>query len=171
MDYATLVKKLALPARFTAPAAVRPRRRGPILAAVPVERRWDRHHAGAGRPARARPGHARAALRRGARAVIATPRGQNPAGGAVDDGRGRALRSVLAKHPSVLVIEDDYVASVAGSRDALAERGVEAAGKTGLDVWVPLADEAAAVCELLVQGWAVSPGERYRFRTAPGDSP
>ena len=22
--------------------------------------------------------------------------------------------------------------------------------------------------ELLVQGWAVSPGERYRFRSAPG---
>ena len=33
---------------------------------------------------------------------------------------------------------------------------------------MPLADEAAAVRELLSQGWAVSPGERYRFRTAPG---
>jgi DNA-binding transcriptional MocR family regulator len=33
---------------------------------------------------------------------------------------------------------------------------------------VPLADEAAAVRELLVQGWAVSPGERYRFQSAPG---
>ena len=51
---------------------------------------------------------------------------------------------------------------------ALAARGVEAAGDSGLGVWVPLADEAAAVRELLVQGWAVSPGERYRFRSAPG---
>ena len=51
---------------------------------------------------------------------------------------------------------------------ALAARGVEAAGDSGLGVWVPLADEAAAVGELLVQGWAVSPGERYRFHSAPG---
>jgi DNA-binding transcriptional MocR family regulator len=31
-----------------------------------------------------------------------------------------------------------------------------------------MVDEAAAVRELLVQGWAVAPGERYRFRTPPG---
>jgi hypothetical protein len=31
-----------------------------------------------------------------------------------------------------------------------------------------MVDEAAAVRDLLVQGWAVAPGERYRFRTAPG---
>jgi DNA-binding transcriptional MocR family regulator len=195
------------------------------------------------------------ALRRGARAVINTPRGQNPTGVAIDPARGSALRSVLSHHPDVLVIEDDYVARVGGApyvpvhradgrwavvrslskvlgpdlrvavvagdaltisriegrqrlgpgwvshilqqiaayflRDkatarllaragrtyaerrtalvsALAGRGVEAAGDSGLGVWVPLADEAAAVRELLVQGWAVSPGERYRFRTAPG---
>lgn len=195
------------------------------------------------------------ALRRGARAVIATPRGQNPTGVSVDPSRGHALRAVLASHPDVLVIEDDYVARVAGapyvpvhSADgrwavvrslskvlgpdlriavvagdpltisriegrqrlgpgwvshilqqvaalllrekataqllaraervyaerrlalvaALSARGIEAAGDSGLGVWVPLAEEAAAVSELLVQGWAVSPGERYRFRSAPG---
>ena len=54
-------------------------------------------------------------MRRGARAVIATPRGQNPTGAAVDPARGRALRAVLAGHPDVLVIEDDYVARVAGA--------------------------------------------------------
>jgi DNA-binding transcriptional MocR family regulator len=51
---------------------------------------------------------------------------------------------------------------------ALARRGIDAAGDSGLGVWIPLADEAAAVGELLATGWAVSPGERYRFRTAPG---
>ena len=51
---------------------------------------------------------------------------------------------------------------------ALAARGIEAAGDSGLGVWVPLAEEAAAVGGLLVQGWAVSPGERYRIRSAPG---
>jgi DNA-binding transcriptional MocR family regulator len=196
-----------------------------------------------------------AALRRGARAVIATPRGQNPTGAALDPARGRALRTVLARYPGVLVIEDDYVAWVAGAAyvpvhdaegrwavvrslskvigpdlrlavvagdpltisriegrqrlgpgwvshvlqqvawlllrkktterllaraervygerraalvSALAAREVEAAGDSGLGVWVPLADEAAAVRELLVRGWAVSPGERYRFHGPPG---
>ena len=51
---------------------------------------------------------------------------------------------------------------------ALASRGIEAAGDSGLGVWIPLADEAAAVRELLVQGWAISPGERYRFHSPPG---
>jgi DNA-binding transcriptional MocR family regulator len=196
-----------------------------------------------------------AALRRGARAVITTPRGQNPTGAAVDPERGRELREVLAVNPDVLAIEDDYVAWVSGApyvpvhaptgrwavvrslskvlgpdlrialvagdpltvsriegrqrlgpgwvshllqrlaaevlRDrrtaprlaeaertyaarrqalveALAERGIEASGNSGIGVWIPLPDEAAVVRELLVEGWAVSPGERYRFRTAPG---
>ena len=51
---------------------------------------------------------------------------------------------------------------------ALATRGIATAGDSGLGVWLPLAGEAAAARELLAQGWAVSPGERYRFRTAPG---
>jgi DNA-binding transcriptional MocR family regulator len=196
-----------------------------------------------------------AALRRGARAVIVTPRGQNPTGAAIDAERARALRVVLGSYPDVLTIEDDYVARVAGApyvpvhnaegrwavvrslskvlgpdlrvatvagdaltisriegrqrlgpgwvsqilqqlavlllRDrtaarllsraaktyaerrqslvaALQERGIVAMGDSGLGVWVPLADEAAAVRELLGQGWAVSPGERYRFESAPG---
>jgi DNA-binding transcriptional MocR family regulator len=201
------------------------------------------------------PGLLEAALRRGARAVIATPRGQNPTGASVDPERGESLRALLAQHPEVLVIEDDYVARVAGApyvplheergrwavvrslskvlgpdlrlavvagdpltisriegrqrlgpgwashllqqvaahllRDkaakqlltrakrvyaerrhalvsALAAHGIDAHGESGLGVWVPLADEAAAVRELLVQGWAVSPGERYRFDSPPG---
>jgi DNA-binding transcriptional MocR family regulator len=196
-----------------------------------------------------------AALRRGARAVITTPRGQNPTGASVGPSRSRALRAVLARHPEVLVIEDDYVARIADAPyvpvhrpdgrwavvrsmskvlgpdlrialvagdpltisrtegrqhlspgwvshilqqvaallldddatagllaraertyaerrqalvSALAARGIEAAGDSGLGVWVPLADEAAAVSGLLLQGWAVSPGERYRIRSAPG---
>ena len=55
------------------------------------------------------------ALERGARAVIATPRGQNPTGAAVDAGRAGLLREVLGRHPDVLLVEDDYVASVAGA--------------------------------------------------------
>ena len=54
-------------------------------------------------------------LRRGARAVIATPRGQNPTGAAADPERGSELRAVLARHRDVLVLEDDYVARVVGA--------------------------------------------------------
>jgi DNA-binding transcriptional MocR family regulator len=196
-----------------------------------------------------------AALRRGARAAIVTPRGQNPTGAAVDTGRSRELRTVLEDHPDVLVIEDDYVGAVAGAAyhpihrpdgrwavvrslskvvgpdlriavvagdsltvsriegrqvlgpgwvshllqqvaaellragatrrllaragrvyserraalvAALAGKGIEAQGDSGLGVWVPLEEEAAAARELLAQGWAVGPGERFRFRSAPG---
>jgi DNA-binding transcriptional MocR family regulator len=195
------------------------------------------------------------ALGRGAKAVIATPRGQNPTGAAVDTERGRALREVLGRHPDVLVVEDDYVAPVAGAPYvglhgaserwavirslskvlgpdlrvapmvgdsltisrvegrqllgpgwvshllqqtaanlwassatrkllaraertyaerraalvvALAGYGITAQGETGLGVWVPLAEEVAAVQGLLERGWAVSAGERYRFDAAPG---
>ena len=195
------------------------------------------------------------ALRRGARAVIATPRGQNPTGAAVDAERGRLLREVLGRHPEVLVVVDDYVASVSGAPyvalegvnarwavirslskvlgpdlrvapvagdsltisrvegrqllgagwvshllqqtaahlwggaatkkllaraertyaerraalvAALAGRGIAAHGSSGLGVWIPLAEEVATVQQLLDRGWAVSPGERYRFDAPPG---
>src|SRR5262249_31328372 len=55
------------------------------------------------------------ALRQGARAVIVTPRGQNPTGAALDAGRARLLRDVLSRHLEVVVVEDDYVAAVAGA--------------------------------------------------------
>ena len=195
------------------------------------------------------------ALLRGARAVIATPRGQNPTGAAVDAERAELLREVLGRHPEILVVEDDYVASVAGTPynelhgasarwtvirslskvlgpdlrvapmagdsltisrvegrqllgpgwvshllqqtaahlwgsaatrkllaraqrtyaerraalvEALAGHEITAYGNSGLGVWVPLAEEVAIVQQLLERGWAVSPGERYRFHTSPG---
>jgi DNA-binding transcriptional MocR family regulator len=201
------------------------------------------------------PAELQSALDRGARAVITIPRGQNPTGAAVDAERGRRLRELLGRHPSVLVIEDDYVAAVAGAPyvplhsasahwvvirslskvlgpdlrvapiagdsltisriegrqrlgpgwvshllqqtvanlwasaatrkllaraeriyaerraaliEALAKRGIDAYGRSGLGVWVPLDEEVATVQSLLERGWAVSPGERYRFHTPPG---
>jgi DNA-binding transcriptional MocR family regulator len=62
-----------------------------------------------------RPGELRAALRRGANAVILTPRGQNPTGAALDARRAAELREVLAKSGETLVIEDDHLGPVAGS--------------------------------------------------------
>ncbi|SET75852.1 aminotransferase class I/II-fold pyridoxal phosphate-dependent enzyme [Nonomuraea wenchangensis] len=50
---------------------------------------------------------------------------------------------------------------------ALAGRGVRAHGRTGLNVWVPVADESAAITRLLARGWAAAPGARNRVRTPP----
>jgi DNA-binding transcriptional MocR family regulator len=195
------------------------------------------------------------ALRRAARALIVTPRGQNPTGAAFDARRRADLCHVLKRYPDVLVIEDDYVAAVAGAPyyglsgstrrwivvrslskvlgpdlriapvagDALTisqvegrqllgsgwvshilqqtaaslwhdavERGLlvraeriyserraalvaalaahdlSSFGRSGFGVWVPLTEEVAIVQTLLDDGWAVSPGERYRFNASPG---
>ena len=49
-----------------------------------------------------------AALDAGVRAIVCTPRAQNPTGVSLSARRARALREVLARHPYVLVIEDDH---------------------------------------------------------------
>ena len=200
-----------------------------------------------------RPEALRAAVRHGARAVLVTPRGQNPTGAALSARRARELARVLP--PDVLVVEDDHLGPVAGvpyrtltagrprwaavrsvskwlgpdlrlaalagdpttvSRvegrqavgpgwvstliqqlvgglladpetetlaeqaatlyagrrrsllDALAQQGVAARAASGLNVWVPVADEDAAVRSLLAAGYAVGSGSRHRIAAAPG---
>ncbi|MEU9124786.1 aminotransferase class I/II-fold pyridoxal phosphate-dependent enzyme [Streptomyces sp. NPDC048506] len=51
---------------------------------------------------------------------------------------------------------------------ALAERGVCARGRSGMNVWVPVPDETGAVARLLHSGWAVAPGARFRLHSPPG---
>ncbi|GLP63950.1 GntR family transcriptional regulator [Streptomyces sp. TUS-ST3] len=51
---------------------------------------------------------------------------------------------------------------------ALAERGVEAHGCSGLNVWIPVPDETGAVSRLLHAGWAVAPGARFRMSAPQG---
>lgn len=50
----------------------------------------------------------RDALDAGIRAVICTPRAQNPTGASLSATRAAELRAVLADHPYVLIIEDDH---------------------------------------------------------------
>jgi DNA-binding transcriptional MocR family regulator len=197
-----------------------------------------------------RPRDLKQALARGASAVVITPRGQNPTGALLDARRSVELRAVLAAAPRTLVIEDDHLGLLAGSKlhttvagmqrwaatrsvskalgpdlrlavlagdaqtvarvqgrqqcgpgwvshilqalvlclwsDArvrslvrranvayaerrgallqrLRARGVDASGASGLNVWVPVADETGVVGALLQRGWVVAPGAPYRL--------
>jgi len=190
-----------------------------------------------------------------AKAILITPRAQNPTGAALTRRRASRLRAILRKRPELLLIEDDHAGRVAGApyvtlvessrprwavvrsvskslgpdlrvamltgdqdtvaalerrqtigmrwvshilqalvaslwRDrtvqrqlafaektyaarreallrALEAHGIEAHGKSGLNIWIPVADESAVAQALFQRGWAVHAGESYRIATAP----
>ncbi|MFF2368626.1 aminotransferase class I/II-fold pyridoxal phosphate-dependent enzyme [Streptomyces sp. NPDC058122] len=62
-----------------------------------------------------RPDALRTALRAGVRAVVCSPRAQNPCGGSLSAERRDALVAVLQEAPDVLVVENDHASSVAGA--------------------------------------------------------
>ncbi|WP_306188366.1 aminotransferase class I/II-fold pyridoxal phosphate-dependent enzyme [Streptomyces sp. MK5] len=203
-----------------------------------------------------RPDALRRALRAGARAVVCSPRGQNPYGGRFSPERREALVDVLREAPDVLVVENDHASAVTDAplrtltadgparwvhvrtvskflgadlrwaaaacdattlarhdgrllltsgwvshllqetvhglmtdegtralvsraraaytarRDALlgelAFRGIPAHGASGMNVWVPVADESAVVNGLRSYGWWVAAGARFRLSSGPG---
>jgi DNA-binding transcriptional MocR family regulator len=41
-------------------------------------------------------------------------------------------------------------------------------GASGINVWVPVADETAVLARLRDAGYAVAPGSRYRIAAPPG---
>lgn len=49
--------------------------------------------------------------------------------------------------------------------EALAAHGIEAVSAAGINVWVPVPEEAPVVQSLLEEGWAVLPGAPYRLRS------
>lgn len=194
------------------------------------------------------------ALAQGAKALVHTPRAQNPTGAALSPKRAKALRKVLRPYPDLLVMEDDHAGAVAGSeietlcleRDhwaiarsyskalgpdlrvailagdpetigrvegrqqlgirwvshilqelvaellrekgiagklrtaarayrerrealiaALAEYEISSFGRSGLNVWIPVHEEAAIVSGLRDAGYGVAAGERFRLRSGP----
>jgi DNA-binding transcriptional MocR family regulator len=50
---------------------------------------------------------------------------------------------------------------------ALADYGIEAHGRSGLNVWIPVAEESAVVQAMAEKGWAIRAGESYRVKSAP----
>lgn len=72
----------------------------------------------------------------------------------------------------------EFEATVSRARDAyadrraqliaaLAERSVAAHGRSGVNVWVPVAEESPVARALLDAGWLVAEGERFRIATPP----
>nr|WP_245595352.1 aminotransferase class I/II-fold pyridoxal phosphate-dependent enzyme [Glycomyces tenuis] len=88
--------------------------------------------------------------------------------------------SCILQHFVIAAWEDDDITAVverAGRtyaerqtalREALAERGVHVFGRSGLNLWVPVADETAAVVALRDAGYAVAPGRPYSLHGHPG---
>ena len=64
--------------------------------------------------------------------------------------------------------EEQYTGTRRRLCAALAERGVAAHGRSGLNVWVPVPDETVAITRLLTAGWAAAPGTRFRIGTPAG---
>lgn len=56
----------------------------------------------------------RTALAEGIRALVVTPRAQNPTGAVISEARAQALAQLLADHPHVLIIEDDHFWQLSG---------------------------------------------------------
>lgn len=50
----------------------------------------------------------------------------------------------------------------------LSQRGVTAYGRSGMNVWVPVREEARTVRAVLEAGWLVMAGERFRISAPPG---
>ena len=75
--------------------------------------------------------------------------------------RDRAVRRQLA------LAEKTYTARRRALLRTLAAHGIEAHGKSGLNVWIPVADESAVMQSLFQSGWAVHAGESYRINSGP----
>ncbi len=71
-----------------------------------------------------RPERLSAALRAGARALVVTPRAQNPSGAALTPARATTLRALVAEHHELVVVEDDHAGPAAGA-PALTLTGME----------------------------------------------
>ncbi|MEU6022017.1 aminotransferase class I/II-fold pyridoxal phosphate-dependent enzyme [Micromonospora sp. NPDC047134] len=84
-----------------------------------------------------------------------------------------AQRLVLSlwRDPAVTALieraADSYERRRRGLVEALAERGLTAHGRSGLNVWVPVPDETVASTVLRDAGWLAAPGALFRIASPP----
>ncbi len=78
----------------------------------------------------------------------------------------------LWREPTVLAqidrARETYRTRREGLLAALRARSIAAVGASGLNVWVPVADETGVVGTLLQRGWVVAPGAPFRLARSPG---
>lgn len=83
----------------------------------------------------------------------------------------QALAVELLLDPRVAATVGDAAAVYARRRDALvgalAERGIQASGASGINIWVPVPDETVAATALRDLGYAVAPGAMFRLLSPP----
>jgi DNA-binding transcriptional MocR family regulator len=114
----------------------------------------------------------RLALVAGDRTTVARVEGRQALG-------PRWVSRILQATATELLRDPGFDSSVARARDVytarrraligeLERREVHAHGRSGLNVWVPVREEAPVVRGLLDAGWLVTSGERFRFATPPG---
>jgi DNA-binding transcriptional MocR family regulator len=63
---------------------------------------------------------------------------------------------------------DTYASRRRALIDALAAYRIAARGRSGLNVWIPVAEEAELVQAMAAKGWAIRAGESYRIKSPPG---
>ena len=84
----------------------------------------------------------------------------------------QALVAELLSDPlfeqTALRARDAYATRRQALLTALADRGVVGYGRSGLNVWVPVREEAPVLGALLDRGWLALAGERFRVATPPG---
>ncbi|MFD5327203.1 aminotransferase class I/II-fold pyridoxal phosphate-dependent enzyme [Streptomyces sp. NPDC127092] len=109
----------------------------------------------------------RAALRAGVRAVVCTPRAQNPTGASFSPARRDELVALLREFPEVLVVEDDYTVEVEGPvAPTLAAAGLDrwaqvrtVSKRLGVDLrWAGVAGDPVTIARhdgrmLMTSGW------------------
>lgn len=81
------------------------------------------------------------------------------------------LADALADHTTQKLVSsagERYAERRNALLDALSQRGIQAHGSSGLNVWVPVPDESAALSALLAAGFAAAPGAWFRIRSGPG---
>jgi len=85
----------------------------------------------------------------------------------------QALVLALWSDPTVHALVERASATYAARRERLLSRlareGVRAHGASGLNVWIPVPEEALAIGALMQRGWVLAPGAPYRLAgAAPG---